>query len=188
MKNQKIRNFAFVAVTAMLLAAVSASITASGNVFATYNKNQATSQANDCGNDFAPTNIGCQNTGSQIQGDENAVALTAQQTFPAVEEVRPIPPIRVGCPEATTVWDITLDVALGNLPAGTVICLTKGLGNDKDASIANTNPPQIVDVTVSQPNVGDGSCSPPFVKATATSGNPPNPVNLFDKVCVKQGP
>ena len=31
-----------------------------------------------------PTNVGCQNTGSQIQGDENSVALSAQQTFPSV--------------------------------------------------------------------------------------------------------
>jgi hypothetical protein len=29
-----------------------------------------------------PLNVGCQNTASQIQGDENAVAQTAQQTFP----------------------------------------------------------------------------------------------------------
>lgn len=184
MKNQKVRNFAIVAVTAMLLAAAVASVTASQNAIA-YKKNQATSQANACGNDFFPTNVGCQNTGSQIQGDENSVALAAQQTFPEERVIPPVPPIDV-CP-ATTVWDITLDAALGDLPAGTVICLTKGLGNDKDASIANTNPPQIVEVTVAQPNVADGSCSPPFVKATATSGNPPNPVNLLDKVCVKLG-
>jgi hypothetical protein len=56
-----------------------------------YDKNQATSQANACGNDFFPTNVGCQNTGSQIQGDENAVALTAQQTFPAAQVTPPVP-------------------------------------------------------------------------------------------------
>ncbi len=47
-------------------------------------KNQATSQANSCGNGELPLNVGCQNVGSQIQGDENGVALTAQQTFPAI--------------------------------------------------------------------------------------------------------
>ncbi|MGA7368444.1 MAG: hypothetical protein WBX01_04895 [Nitrososphaeraceae archaeon] len=31
------------------------------------------------------TNVGCQNTDSQIQGDENGVAQTAQQTFSDVE-------------------------------------------------------------------------------------------------------
>ena len=77
MKNQNVRNFAIVAVTAMLLAAAAASITTSESALA-YKKNQATSQANACGNGEIPTNIGCQNTGSQIQGDENAVALTAQ--------------------------------------------------------------------------------------------------------------
>ena len=93
MKNQRL--YAVVAVAAMLLAttAISMSYTTQ-NVFATYKKNQATSQTNACGNGEVPINVGCQNTGSQIQGDENAVALTAQQTFPAAEEVvPPVPPV-----------------------------------------------------------------------------------------------
>jgi hypothetical protein len=44
-------------------------------------KNQATSQANACGNGKVSINVGCQNSGSQVQGDENGVAITAQQTF-----------------------------------------------------------------------------------------------------------
>lgn len=47
-----------------------------------YKNNQAVSQADACGNGELPLNIGCQNTGSEIQGDENGEALTAQQTFP----------------------------------------------------------------------------------------------------------
>ena len=39
-----------------------------------YEKNQATSQANACGNGKLPINVFCQNIGSQIQGEENAVA------------------------------------------------------------------------------------------------------------------
>lgn len=35
-----------------------------------YEKSQATSQTSECGNEFMPTNIGCQDTESQIQGDE----------------------------------------------------------------------------------------------------------------------
>jgi uncharacterized membrane protein len=46
---------------------------------------QATSQANACGNGEMPINVGCQNTDSQIQGDENAVTQIAQQTFPEFE-------------------------------------------------------------------------------------------------------
>lgn len=49
-----------------------------------YKNNQALSQADACGNGELPLNVGCQNTGSEIQGDENGVALTAQQTFPAI--------------------------------------------------------------------------------------------------------
>ena len=41
--------------------------------------NQATSQANACGNGFLPENVFCQNIGSQIQGDENAVAASGAQ-------------------------------------------------------------------------------------------------------------
>lgn len=46
-----------------------------------YDKSQATSQANACGNGKMPLNIGCQNVASQIQGDKNAVAAAADQPF-----------------------------------------------------------------------------------------------------------
>ena len=51
-----------------------------------YEKNQAVSQVNDCGNGKYPSNVGCQNTASQIQGDENGVALSADQSFPEIEQ------------------------------------------------------------------------------------------------------
>jgi hypothetical protein len=88
MKNQKAHNFAVVVAAAMLLATVATSMATSVDVFA-YKKNQAASQANACGNGQIPTNVGCQNAGSQIQGDENSVALAAQQTFPEAEIVVP---------------------------------------------------------------------------------------------------
>ena len=47
-----------------------------------YEKNQAISQANACGNGELPLNVGCQNIASQIQGDENAVSQAAEQAFP----------------------------------------------------------------------------------------------------------
>ncbi len=48
-----------------------------------YEKNQAVSQANACGNGELPLNVFCQNIGSQVQGDENAVALDGfQQAIP----------------------------------------------------------------------------------------------------------
>ena len=61
------------------------------NVFA-YERNQAAPQTSECGNDFVHTNIGCQNTDSQIQGDGNAIVLAAQQTFPEVIQEEPIIP------------------------------------------------------------------------------------------------
>jgi hypothetical protein len=64
-------------------------LSAADNAFAGkkgYEKNQATSQANACGNGELPLNVGCQNVGSQVQGDENAVAIGAAQAFPEFEE------------------------------------------------------------------------------------------------------
>jgi hypothetical protein len=49
-------------------------------------ENQAVSQANACGNGELPLNVGCQNIDSQIQGDENAVSLAADQLFSGIEE------------------------------------------------------------------------------------------------------
>ncbi len=56
-----------------------------------YEKNQAISQANSCGNGELPFNVGCQNIDSQIQGDENGVSLAADQTFPAIQNNEPEP-------------------------------------------------------------------------------------------------
>jgi hypothetical protein len=66
------------AMTAMLIGATALATTDSA--FATkYDKNQAISQANACGNDELPLNVFCQNIGSQVQGDENAVSAAGAQ-------------------------------------------------------------------------------------------------------------
>lgn len=76
------RALAVTAVTVlMIIAATTTSMATTGISFAS-STNQATASANDCGNGQMPTNVGCQNLGSQIQGDGNSVALAAQQTFP----------------------------------------------------------------------------------------------------------
>ena len=67
-------------------------ITANSAFATKYHKNQAVSQVNGCGNGELPLNIGCQNINSQIQGDENAVSLAADQAFLEIGEVaKPIP-------------------------------------------------------------------------------------------------
>lgn len=58
-----------------------------------YEKNQAVSQSNACGNGELPLNVGCQNVDSQIQGDENAVSLAADQVFPGFQQKEPVPPL-----------------------------------------------------------------------------------------------
>ena len=76
---------AIVATMAVML--VGATALATEDAFAgkkKYEKNQAISQANACGNGFLPENVFCQNIGSQVQGDENAVSLDGAQA--AAEE------------------------------------------------------------------------------------------------------
>jgi hypothetical protein len=76
------------AMTAMLVAATAFATTDSA--FAgkkKYEKSQATSQTNACGNGEMPLNVFCSNTESQIQGDENQVAITSQQS---AEETLPL--------------------------------------------------------------------------------------------------
>ena len=68
------------AVTVMLVSATAFSTTDSA--FADkkkYEKNQAASQANDCGNGELPLNVFCQNLLSQILGDGNAAYIIGVQ-------------------------------------------------------------------------------------------------------------
>jgi hypothetical protein len=44
-----------------------------------YEKSQAVSQVNDCGNGELSENVFCSNTASQIQGDDNSAALASEQ-------------------------------------------------------------------------------------------------------------
>ncbi len=77
------------AMTAMLVGATA--LATADSAFADgkkrYEKNQVIAQANACGNGELPLNVGCQNIGSQVQGDENGVALAADQTFPEIGNI-----------------------------------------------------------------------------------------------------
>jgi hypothetical protein len=78
MKTKSLAVVAIVAVAAMLVT----SLVGTNSVFAGgYEKSQATAQTNYCGNGELPLNVGCQNTASQIQGDENAVSEASVQEF-----------------------------------------------------------------------------------------------------------
>jgi hypothetical protein len=89
--NMNSKHFVVVAVmTAMLVGATAFATADSAFAGKKREYNQATSQTNACGNGegglidstiipVGPTNVFCQNVGSQIQGDENAAALTGTQ-------------------------------------------------------------------------------------------------------------
>jgi hypothetical protein len=44
-----------------------------------YEKSQTITQTNECGNYWFPINVVCSNINSQIQGDENSIAVTSAQ-------------------------------------------------------------------------------------------------------------
>ena len=71
-----------VIVAAMAVMLIGATALVTDDAFAgkkKYGKNQAISQANVCGNGKLPMYVFCQNTGSQVQGENNGVALTGAQ-------------------------------------------------------------------------------------------------------------
>jgi hypothetical protein len=70
-------------IAAMAVMLIGSTALATEDAFAGKKKeySQATSQANACGNGKLPLNVGCQNVGSQIQGDENVVSQAAAQQF-----------------------------------------------------------------------------------------------------------
>ncbi|MGH9978001.1 MAG: hypothetical protein ACRD8Z_19520 [Nitrososphaeraceae archaeon] len=71
---------AVVAALAVMLVAATAFATTDSALATKYKgKSQAVSQVNDCGNGELPENVWCQNTASQIQGDENEVATASGQ-------------------------------------------------------------------------------------------------------------
>jgi hypothetical protein len=73
--------FVIVAVVAVMLIGATTLSTAD-SAFAgkkKYEKSQAASQANACGNGKLPLNVFCQNLLSQIQGDGNAVNVIGVQ-------------------------------------------------------------------------------------------------------------
>ncbi|MGA7371000.1 MAG: hypothetical protein WBX01_17915 [Nitrososphaeraceae archaeon] len=78
-------SIAVVAAVAVMLVATSAVATEDAFAGKKKYKSQASSQANACGNGKLPINVGCQNVDSQIQGDENVVALAGNQAFPEAD-------------------------------------------------------------------------------------------------------
>ena len=77
-----------VIVAAMAVMLVGATALATDDATATKKKyKQEKTQENACGNGYLPENVFCQTSGSQVQGDENAVALDGVQQ--AIEEEEP---------------------------------------------------------------------------------------------------
>ena len=70
-------------VAAMAVMLIGATAFATDSAFADgkkkYGKSQAIAQANECGNGKLPMYVFCQNIGSQVQGEDNGVALSGAQ-------------------------------------------------------------------------------------------------------------
>jgi uncharacterized membrane protein len=84
--NNKSLTIAVVAAVAVMLVATTAVATEDAFAGKKREYSQATSQANACGNGKLPLNVGCQNTDSQVQGDENVITQAAAQEFGEFED------------------------------------------------------------------------------------------------------
>jgi hypothetical protein len=75
------KTLAIVAIATIAAFPITAAAMSPDNVFAKYRKKQTQSmaQANACGNGPLPLNIFCQNAGSQVQGKDNSVSVSASQ-------------------------------------------------------------------------------------------------------------
>jgi hypothetical protein len=72
--------YGFLASIAVFIFLITASTVGTHIVFASsYEKSQIISQTNECGNYWFPLNVLCSNVSSQVQGDENSVAVTTGQ-------------------------------------------------------------------------------------------------------------
>ena len=84
MQNKKLLIVAAAAILSTI--ALSASAFIEDNTAAKkYEKNQAASGANACGNEELPFHVLCNNMASEIQGDENAVGLSSAQEGGSIE-------------------------------------------------------------------------------------------------------
>ena len=75
-------NFKYIAMVAVVVATLVGVTGITADSAFAYEKSQAISQANECGNGELALNVGCQNIDSQVQGDENGVSLAADQVIP----------------------------------------------------------------------------------------------------------
>ena len=73
-----------VIVAAMAVMLIGATAFATDSAFADgkkkYGKSQVITQANECGNGKLPMYVFCQNTGLQVQGEDNSVAISSVQS------------------------------------------------------------------------------------------------------------
>ena len=69
---------AFAAFATIVIVVATASLVDMKRLFANgYEQSQTISQTNECGNYWFPLDVLCSNINSQIQGDENSVAVTS---------------------------------------------------------------------------------------------------------------
>jgi hypothetical protein len=69
-------NFKYIAMVAVIAATLVGTAAITADSALAYEKNQATSQINECSNYWFPVNVICSNLNSQAEGDENNVATT----------------------------------------------------------------------------------------------------------------
>ena len=123
------------------------------------------------------TALSCNNLGLQVQrngDDDNGNG----------GEHPPNPPGEEGCPNPY-LWDVTVreEAEQDGVPVDTVICMQQGLGNHPADVVLPNGESFRTDVNANQPNAANCN-APEQQRAQVTSGNPPNPLDMDDFLCV----
>lgn len=171
------------------------------SVFAKSNA-QDSGANNDCPTDLVSIIIGvqqqasanCLNDANMVQDSDGASIASAPINAAPSQAidigVGIVPPPEVGCPD-DYVWDLTLDqpipISIFLLPEGTVLCsFSEELNVREDVVISGTGevPYPII---ITQPETSGICPADGYSAATASSGNPPLPLEIGDPVCVTPG-
>jgi hypothetical protein len=130
----------------------------------------------------------------------NATCVSENEQAAVTPPVTPVtPPSEVGCPDGT-LYNVEVQNTIPSqggqdpIPAGTILCLPKKLGN-QDATVANNSPQgtpgDIFHVVVAQPNqnpCNNAEGNSGFELSLVESGDPGNPIGPHGTVCIKENP
>jgi hypothetical protein len=136
---------------------------------------QSNAGQNTLGNDNQVTGFADQSDNIQKAAAPTPVNQTTGNNTTPIPTPTPTP-IPSACP-AGTIFDVTLRVAFGNLPTGTVLCLTTAGFNSNLVAILPNGGGTVTVPDITAVSMPAGGCPSGTVAAAVTSGVLPSPLS-----------